>query len=111
MKEFYVLCRETCTTCKGVGYVSDPTGLWTKFRLFTLIIEQETGKKWRHHDNNHKMSEWWAKHGFTYDGPNRNLPVDEGLCMDCEGRTVIEYRVALEEAIDAIQKGKENEDQ
>ena len=79
-RSFFVLCRETCRTCRGSGVVANP--LWSRYFAET--------------DATTDPDDWARTVGFdsALDVGPEELP-----CEECEGEGRCEYPVPLAEAL------------
>ena len=82
-RRFFVLCRETCRTCKGSGLVPNPQ--WNE-----RILEA---------DESIDPDHWAHAASLTL---ARHMGPEEIPCTDCEGEGVRQYPVPLEEALAEI---------
>lgn len=82
-RRFFVLCRETCPTCKGSGLVPNPQ--WNE-----RILEA---------DETIDPDHWAHAAGLTL---ARHMGPEEIPCTDCEGEGIRQYPVPLQEALAEI---------
>jgi hypothetical protein len=79
-RSFFVLCRETCRTCRGSGVIANP--VWERYFAEAQDIL----------DPDH----WALEAGL---GSARAMGPEEIPCADCEGEGRREYPVSLADAL------------
>jgi len=88
MKEFFVMCRDTCANCHGAQLVMNP--LWERFFAETAGQGDPDA---------------WAKdNGFDC---AMDMGAEEEPCQVCEGEGRVSSLVPLREAIEAIRANGE----
>jgi len=82
-----VQIRETCKSCGGSGFVSNP--IYEEL----LELDRKTKKEKGRYLTNYEVDEWWSKRGYNPLEP----PPEEYDCDDCEGAGQRTRWITLEE--------------
>ena len=93
IKEYLITEIETCDTCKGKGVVC--ADIWKDFTDFSNQIDKSLSRK----EQEKKQENWWNERGYSGwigDSSSFNLPSEEEVCWNCEGKGKITRQVNLE---------------
>ncbi len=97
MKKFYILCRETCSRCNGIGSITHP--FWIEY----LQKEQKALQENPNLNLDDFCDDFWISKGLEI---SKILP-EEIECPSCNGKGIIEYKYPFLTALKQILKEEE----